>query len=475
MRHLFTLVLLAALAALAALVGCAAESDGRLGSNGPDTSSDAVGDHDGGVTSPDVPLDTSPDPSDASPPADTQDAAAPLDVPPAEVTPDTAPEDTTGPEDASGDTPGDDTSTPEDTAGPACEVDPPVAADGARTVLVTHPFGQEPGVCGRMIRRLSLSPQGALSDTGDALEIGDCPQRVAFSPDGRLALVVFNNGHDFDGQRGVAVLRHHPDGALEIVRYLDELSEGNPEDLFFSPDGARAYVLDYNIAGEGGVSVLDVTPGCDAQVAGFIDVALPQALAELTSTGHLVGVAGQNPSDVSVLDLDDMAVAADYDLFSDFVSAESVALSPDEGLLLIPNAAPFSALANQVTALAFSIVNGVPIPTVVNTLTDIDEPSGVLFAPDGGQALVTNFLGNTVTWLDVGADGVISVGGVLPGVPLADRVAMLRRGPLRGWVLVTAVTELVSLRFTGDGLERTGGLELGEGYGAIIGDVAVEP
>jgi DNA-binding beta-propeller fold protein YncE len=474
MRHLLSYLV------VIALFACSTESGGRLGGGGDDAISDSggVGDTDPGGS--DVEKDTPLDSDAVSPVADTHDAAAPADIPPAEVTPDDVGEDSVAPDVATDDVAGvdgsgEDTSPPEDTAVPSCEVDPPVAADGARTVLVTHPFGSEPGACGRMLRRLRLSADGALTDTGDALEIGDCPRRVAFSPDGRLALVVINNDHDFDGQRGVAVLRHHADGALEIVRYLDELSEGNPEEVFFSPDGARAYVLDFNIAGEGGVNVLDVEPGCDVQLGGFIDVALAQALAEVTSTGHLVGSAGQSPTDLSVLDLDAMAVAADYDLFSDFVSAESVALSPDGGLLLIPNASPFSELANQVTALALSVVNGAPIPTVVNTLTDIYEPSGVRFSPDGSLALVTNFSGNTVTWLDVGADGVISVGGVLPGVPLADRVDMLTRGPLTGWVLVTAVTEIATLRFTSDGLERMGGLNLGEGNSAIIGDVAVEP
>jgi DNA-binding beta-propeller fold protein YncE len=323
---------------------------------------------------------------------------------------------------------------------------------------------------------MRLDAAGSLAPTGTSIDTGDCPERVAFAPDGRLALVLHSNSHDpMAGTQTVVALANDAAGAVKIVAELKELSKTNPHDVAFSGDGRKAYVSDFDIEGKGGVHVLDVAPGCGVSYSKKIPLAVPTALQVLPGDAHAIVIGGKDPLDVAVLDLTAGTVAAQYDLFSDFVDAQSIGLSPDAKRLLVPNASPFSSLADQVTVLSLTTAGGVPVPAVQMVMANVPEPSGVAYSPDGTKALVTNFSKNRATWLDVAAGGSISLGGTVTGIPLADRVSTLRRGPNAGLVLVTAVTDIHLLQFGASSVTSKGKVSLGSGNGAIAGDVAVEP
>ena len=361
---------------------------------------------------------------------------------------------------------------------PACTPDPPVAADGARTVLVTHPFSEESGVCGRGLEVLRLQPDGTLETTGEVLEVGNCPTRVVFSPDGRLVLVLNNNNDPQVGDRSLVVLRHHADGSLEIVNELKELGLRAVEDVAFSLSGSRAYVTDNDVVGNGGVHVIDVSPGCDASYHGWIDLHHASAIAMLPGGQHAAVMAGpvwNDTKDLAFVDLETDTVAGQTANFSDFVSAYSLAAAPDGRSLVVPNASMFSELANTLTVMSLHTVNGVPVPSIQQVVEDVTEPNEVLYSPDGSMLLATTFSGDSVRWFHVDAQGELSSGGELTGIGLADRADMLRRGPLTGYVVVSSVTDVARLRFTATGLEKLAKLPLGDGAERICGDIAVEP
>lgn len=358
---------------------------------------------------------------------------------------------------------------------PGCQPAPPVADDAPRTVLLTHPYGATGSECGTTVERFVWTATGELERPGERWDVGDCPQRVAFSPDGRLVLVITNNGHDPQaGTQSVVVLRHGADGMLEDIRRLEQFSLRNPSDVVFSHDGSRAYVTDFNIEGEGGVHVLRVEPGCDAEYDTWWSLPLAQVMVVLPGDRYAFVVGGQNPNDSAVVDLQTGAVTP-YDLFSDFVSAYGVALSPDGTLAAVPNASLYSDLANTVATVRLAEGPEGPSPVLVDILENVKEPSDIHFDETGAHLAVTTFTGNSVDQLALAEDGTLSTGGSVGSISLADRIAGVHRGPLADRFLVTAVTAIHVLRFTEDGIVQDSVLPLGEGSENMCGDIAVEP
>jgi len=435
---------------------------------GGDAAADAWGKDAAAEGEVDAAADGAGDPG-GGPDATGLDAAEPAPFEVAETLADQAADPGDGP-DAASDSPAD--------TGPACTPEPPVAADGPRTVLVTHPFSSESGVCGRGLEVLRLAPDGTLSTTGDVLDVGNCPTRVVFSPDGRLALVLTNNNDPQAGDRSLVVLRHHADGGLELAGALDQFALRAVEDVAFSLDGTRAYVTDDNVVGQGGVHEIAVQPGCGASYVRWIDLHHASSITMLPDGLHAAVLAGpvyNDPKDLAFVDLASSTVVGQTANFTDFVTAASLAASPDGKTLLVPNDSPFSSLGNTLTVLSLSPVGGVPVPAIRQVVTDVETPTEVLYSVDGSKVLVTSFEGDSVRWFQVGADGDLSGGGTVSGIGLADRADMLRRGPLAGTVLVSSVTDVARLRVTATGVEKLPKLPLGSGSDKICGDVAIEP
>jgi DNA-binding beta-propeller fold protein YncE len=354
-----------------------------------------------------------------------------------------------------------------------CEPDLPVADDGPRTVLVTHPVGPSASECGRALRMMKLDAAGVLSDTGQVLQVGDCPRIVKFSPDGRLVWVVNNPQGAQAGTRSVVVLRHDSDGQLTVASELHELSQGDPVHIAFSPDGTRAYVADHGGQGQGGVHVLQVTAGCGASYVKKIPVAIPTATQVLPGGAHALVMGGTEPVDTTVLDLAAGTVTEGFDLFPDAVGARSLALSPDGARILVPNSSAYSKAADMLTLLSLDMSAPVPVPSVASSAA-VPEPASVAWSPDGTKVVVTNSSAHKVTWLEV-AEGKLAEGGTIAPVELAEMTAVLRRGPHAGLVLVSSITNVRVLRFTDTGMADVSKVSLGSGHGAIIGDLSLEP
>lgn len=448
MKIRFLLPIAAVLALLPACGDDAESSPPTPVPPGADAAADAQPGPDAGM---DAPQADAPDDAPAS-----QEAS--VDAP-ADVGPDTFAE--TGPE------AGNDAS--------SCTVDPQTPADGVRTVLTTHPYAGSGDACGRLVHVLRLDAEGKLTDTGNTLDVGDCPQRVHFSPDGRLAFVIVANHHNPGlGLQRVVVLRNDGQGNVSIVSEMPEFSLTNPIHVAFSLDGKKAYVPDTDL-NSGAVHVIDVVPGCSATYAKKIPMPLPNQILPLPDGKHAIVIGNKEPDDVAIVDLVAETVVSNHDLYEDWTDAYSIALSPDGKYLAVPNSSPFSSLANTVSTLEIDSSGATPVPKLAYMLQNIDEPTGVAWALDGSKLAVSTFSGNSVKVLNAGADGVISVGSTITGIGLAGYMSMLSRGPNAGLMLVTSVTSVFTLRFTASGMEKMGEFSFGSGYDAMVNDVAIEP
>jgi len=363
----------------------------------------------------------------------------------------------------------------------ACVVDPQTPADGVRTVLSTHPYAGSGSACGRMVHVSRLDAQGTITATGQTIDVGDCPQRVSFSPDGRLALVVVANGHDpAAGMQRVVVLRNDAKGNVTIAGEMPEFSLTNPTEAVFSLDGTKAYVPDTDKK-DGAVHVIDVVPGCSASYSKKISMPLPSRILPLPGGKYAILLAGKDannvddPNDVAILDLQSETVISNLDLFEDWTDAYSVSLSPDGKYLAVPNSSPFSSLMDTVSTLAIDTSGAQPTATLAYTLQNITEPTGVQWSPSGTKLAVSTFSGNKVQVLNAGANGVLSVGPAISGISLASYISMIKRGPNTGMFLVTSLTSVVVARFTDAGAEEVSEFSFGSGYEAMVNDVAVEP
>lgn len=358
-----------------------------------------------------------------------------------------------------------------------CHPDPQGTPDSVRTVLVAHPFGASFAECGKYVEVLRLDDKGELSRPGSMVEVGGCPSRVSFSPDGRLALVIAPNGYlSTSRSPSVVVLTNDGAGNVELTGDLDQFHPVNPADIAFSPDGTLAYVSDLGGDGDvGGVHVFVVQPGCSVHYTNTIPLSNAGPLKVLPDGNHALVIGGSEPTDTVALDLRAMSVLKAYDLFGDVVQAPSIALRPGGEGLLIPNTSASSKLGNTLSALKVDGTSGTPVPSTNGTVTGVTEPTGAVYSPDGKEALVTNPSSDSVTWFNVGANGTISIGGTLTGIPRADRVTMVTRGKSAGLVLVTSVTSVHAVMFTSQGIADRGKVSLGTGSGAVAGDIAVEP
>lgn len=353
-------------------------------------------------------------------------------------------------------------------------------AEGPRTILIGHPFGAEVATDGTEIRTLEIGADGEVIDVGLRVDMGFVPSRIAFSPDGRYAFVLGEQGD-------LATLAV---GGPQDVVLLDtiELPRADYGDLLVHSDGVTLTVVGSNVDTSSGVSVVSVS--CDkptegalgALPEGFLNVRLSESLAPLgPDRGVLLG--GQavfdpvDDDDIRLLEYRDHAWTqrAGFDIFMDFVGATRIAASPDGTQALIPNDVPFSNEGGQVAVLSIA---GDDV-WEVGRLDGLPDVTEALYSPDGRIALVTQTEPGRVKVL-VKEGNSMELTGQEVRAGVAQQMASIARGPLAGLVLVPATSpadgpELVVLRMEGDAVTETQRLPLGRGYDNIPHAVAVQP
>ncbi len=348
--------------------------------------------------------------------------------------------------------------------------------DRDRVVLVGQPYAAEIPDDGLVIRSLTLSVTDGLVDDGIRTDVGTRPERIEFARGGAYALVL--------GEDGALVSVQVCSTQNLLVVDTVQLPSAGYGDIRVADDGRSALIVGANSTETGGLS--RVTIADDGQLVvdapAFLPLRLSYSIAMLGGGralllgGQVIYFEPQDPIDLHLLDVSGPAPVEvqGFDLWTDSVTPQRMAASPDGKYVLVPNNALFSAQTSQVQAL--EVTGNVVVER--GRLLDLPDAAEAIFSPDGRHALVTQPQEDKVAIIDVD-DGVFAVSGAIAGVGLADQMALVSRGALTGTVLVTSINQvgrIAILQFdAAAGAVDTGHVDLGAGLESIPNAVAIMP
>ncbi len=360
-----------------------------------------------------------------------------------------------------------------------CGFGPTGSPDEDRVVLIGHPFGDEEGGRGHDIRSMVLRADGTLVDVGARLGLGSRAERIAFTPSGRFAIVV--------GEDGVITLVEvvAPDDLQ--IRDVAAVDPQGTADLVMHPDGHTAWLLraDVNEANSG---VFTITLGCD----GTLNVApdhfglrLTEAMALFPGDPDQALLLGGQAVFTPIDDFDVRLLTREghgwrqvgsFDIFQDFVQASGIAVSPDKRTAAIPNASPFSEEGHQLVILDLSPDGVVERHRILN----LEDAVMTRFSPDGQTLLLLRPEPGRITLLAADAGGRFAVVDELaPG--LATDFALVSRGEGTGLLVVPSVHPAEGSRVQVYRLEGPGqaqwvdAVALPEGFDQIPGAIGIRP
>ncbi len=349
-----------------------------------------------------------------------------------------------------------------------------IKEDYDRLLVVTHPFGPDGSTCGRNIEFFRFSGSGDFTRLNEKIEVGDCPVKARFSPDGRFLFVIVNNGHNPQaGTQAVVVLKKDNSGRYIKLRQFNEFSMQNPEYIAFSRDGKKAFVSDFDIEGEGGIHVIK-RDGDDWVYKKEILLALPKSLVVLPDDRYAVVSGGEDPYDTAVLDIEQEQILSKSDLFNDFVDALGIDVTSDGRYVVIPNSSPYSELGNTLSVLEVDYSSGLPVLSLISTLPNVNEPSASLFTTDGKYLVVTNFSKNYSSLFNL-SEGKLTLINKVTSMSLADTMTVIRKGNFRDYFFVNALSDIHILKIQGGQLLRLIKFPLGSGSENMLGDIDIEP
>jgi hypothetical protein len=349
--------------------------------------------------------------------------------------------------------------------------------DYTRRVVIGHPFGsgstKEPH-----FEVLSLSTAGKLSKTGVTFDLGAAgvEGEIAFTPDGKIGLVALDDGtvgvFSLDAQGQATVIHKSFQASAYVSRVV------------MAPDGQSAYLLSSQWRNSGG-GIYRVRINCDGTLTdeGLVAASkLPYALVFLGNDALLAArdvLSSTAGDDVFWLGGQPWQVKAGADAFGDDDAIISwAALTADQKYLLVADNNGFSSTAGDRVAV---VEVGAQTLKPLTVLAPIKDPSSIVTSPYDNAALVLGPIPNEITVLGYTPQGspVFKIVGPLttsskPQLPV-DAV-MVRRGSLKGLVLVTENTAIRMVRFEASGQVTEVSLyDLGNGSGSIPGAIGLQP
>ncbi|GEM_PF-2262430 len=346
--------------------------------------------------------------------------------------------------------------------------------DYDRFLAVSHPYGPDGATCGRDIEFFIFSKEGILVRPDQRIEIGECPTKVKFSPDGRYLFVITNNSHNPQaGTQRVFVFEKNNENKFSVVKEFDQFSLQNPEYIVFNHSGDKAYVVDYNIEGEGGIHILE--KGFNGwEYKNEVMLALPKAMVVLPDDRYAIIIGGKDPNDTAVMDLVNEKIIAQYDLFSDFVDALGPGITSQGDYIAVPNSSPYSEIGNSLGVIKIEYISQKPVPSLKNILKDVNEPSAALFTSDDKYLVVTNFSKNYTSLYSFANESFNYITN-LTSMPLADTMTVLRKGAFKDYFFVNALSDIHILKIENNQLLRVQKMTLGDGYQNMLWDIDIEP
>jgi YVTN family beta-propeller protein len=232
-----------------------------------------------------------------------------------------------------------------------------------------------------------IGPSGVTT----TLNVGDDPNAVAITPDGKYAYVAY----DVDGA---------PQGGVNVIDGADTSSPsvsstplwvGNrPSAIAISPDGNYAYVVN---GGDGTVSVIDGADTPTPSVSSVLLISPGATGIAFAPNGQYAYVTNWWSDTVSIID--------DAESSTPTVSSTSLNVGENPGPIAITPDGRYAFVADE-GADTVSVIDGpdTSSPTVSSSTLNVgSQPSAIAFTPDGEYGYVTNWISGTVSVID-GAD-----------------------------------------------------------------------
>jgi hypothetical protein len=366
-----------------------------------------------------------------------------------------------------------------DAGQPACAF-VPTPVDGARRVVVSHPFPDDGGSRDNRWEVFSLSSTGTLSPTGTFFRMGrtsDPAAPIVFTPDGRIGLAAQEDGT-------IGVFRFD-EQTVTIVHqaFAGNFSAGK---LVLQPSGNKLWVLDFNTQNNGG-GVYELDIACDGTLSNERYV-LPgnnaSAAVLLSSARQLLVAARSLPGSPMMQDLHVLDVSAptamlkssttgfpDRDAIAPTLSAsrdERIIAMPDNGFLAGSRIAFFTHAGNGLTAKALVTTNA-PMSVTFSPFADL----GLVVNSDGADHFRKLTWDATATTFTVSAPLTYAFGRPqLPSAPV-----MITRGQLNGRMLIAELDAVRQLQFEPDGgiTDVSSTPAGGTGNLQILGTIGVTP
>jgi len=227
------------------------------------------------------------------------------------------------------------------------------------------------------------------------------PRDLTFSPDGTKMFVVGstqNDIHEYTLTTGFDVFT-----ASFVDSFSVSIQDINPEDVAFSPDGTKMFVVGNR---EEAIHEYTLTTGFDVSTASFEDSfsvsdqdSVPTGVA-FSSDGKkmfVVGIAGDSVHEYTLSTGFDVSTASFVDSFSVFdrvINPEGIAFSSDGKKMFVIS-------ANADGVAHYALADGFDVSTasfvVFFSVSDQDNaPQGLAFSSDGTKMFVIGDAGNDI-------------------------------------------------------------------------------
>ena len=354
------------------------------------------------------------------------------------------------------------------------------AADRARKVVVSHPFGADGGKT-TAYEVVDLAADGTLShpSTPVTFAMGTALSApIVFTPDGEVGLVAQDDG-------SVGVFRLPAGGAAPVVVHAAFKGAFSAGGVVLAPDGARAWILDPNTEKNGG-GVFEVAIHCDgtlAELGRVVPGGGATAMALLPGSATMALVAAQKAfdspatNDLHLVDLGAGKRVSSTTPFGDLDPiVSSIAVMADGKYALVADDGP-------IVGSRVAVVGLVPMLAPVAIL-QTPFPAAVVASPFGNAAIVMN---------DDSTDQihVLSYDPSKPAAPfvitgelaykfgkpqIPVTASVIDRGALKGSVFIGENTAVRKVVFMPNGTVVDGAkLSFAGGLETVIGVVGVQP
>ncbi len=225
------------------------------------------------------------------------------------------------------------------------------------------------------------------------IPVGDVPNDIAITPDGRFAYVA-NQGN------AVSVL----DLATNTnIKTISDISFNSPYTVTMNPSGTKVYVTNVNGTT---VTIISVATNTVIDVIAGLNGPCGMVITPDGNTGYVANFDNALATSVSIVNLNTNTVTGTIYVG---LAPAALAITPDGAYVYVSNYVDGEAGTGTVSVIKTSTNR------VVKTLMGFSGPYFIAITPDGSQAYVTNFgsygltsVGTTVMVINIRSNTVVA-------------------------------------------------------------------